>query len=121
MSHKPSHGYEDEPQEGEAGGENGDIGGLCADGKDDGDCVDDLQSKHEVFVSCLNTCGTVEHLFARRCQYTKTTFRQQLLCTAGKCKHMDMSEFASANSGLVEISRLRICFVNHFCSIAAEC
>ena len=43
MSHKPSHGYEDEPQEGdgEAGGENGDIGGLCADGEDDGDCVDD--------------------------------------------------------------------------------
>ena len=37
MSHKPSHGYEDEPQEGEAGGENGDIGGLCADGEDDGD------------------------------------------------------------------------------------
>ena len=109
MSHKPSHSYEDEPQEGEAGGENGDIGGLCADGEDDGEdlvktlvgCVQTvkmmvialtmelegetrktyLQSKHEVFVSCLNTCGTVEHLFARRCQYTKTTFRQQLLCT----------------------------------------
>ena len=88
MSHKPSHGYEDEPQEGEAGGENGDIGGLCADGEDDGEdlvktlvgCVQTvkmmvialtmelegetrktyLQSKHEVFVSCLNTCGTVE-------------------------------------------------------------
>ena len=49
MFHKPSLGYEDEPQEGEAGGENGDIGGLCADGEDDGE---DLV---KTLVGCVQT------------------------------------------------------------------
>ena len=61
-------------------------------------------------VELWNTCGTVEHLFCKAMPIHKDDLLATASVYSGKWKHMDTSEFASANSGNI----------NHFCSIAAD-